>query len=151
MTVLGLKSLIHNASNPPSESDSSVDSPKSLNILDVTKVGAAAIRYGVSNRATAAISTATFAAVKDAGWLNTEVQNIDHYKIMRYETKLMKEPQQHSSKLIKETKVLGILFDGRKEETKFVKKGDDGKFHPDVIKDIFVFLALWGPPLPFDH
>ena len=30
------------------------------NVVDVTKISAAAIRYGVSNRATTAISTATY-------------------------------------------------------------------------------------------
>ena len=34
------------------------------NVLDVTRVGAAAVRYHVSNRATAAICTATLAAAK---------------------------------------------------------------------------------------
>ena len=38
--------------------------------MDVSKVSAAAIRYGVSNRAAAAISTAALSAAKDAGLIN---------------------------------------------------------------------------------
>ena len=39
------------------------------NVLDVTRVGAAAVRYNVSTRAISALYTATLAAAKDAGLL----------------------------------------------------------------------------------
>ena len=49
------------------ESSESSDPPPQNNMLDIMKISATAICYGVSSRATAAISTATLAVIKDAG------------------------------------------------------------------------------------
>ena len=62
--------------------------------LDVSKISAAAIRYDVSNRATAAISTATVAALKNVNLISEDVEIIiDHNKIRRSKHKVMKEQQ----------------------------------------------------------
>ena len=48
---------------------------------------------------------------------------------------MMKETQLQTSKLVKEAGVLGVFFDGRKDETKVITKGADGRFHQDVKKE----------------
>ena len=116
------------------EASESSDSPPQNNMLDVTKISAAAIRYGVSNRATAAISTATLAVAKDAG-LCQDPPVIGVNKIKRSKDKLMLDMKEHGSKSIKESQVTGILFDGSKDTTKVFLKGDDNKFHPGEIKE----------------
>ena len=64
-----------------------VSFPQTYNYLDVSKIAAASIRYGVSGRATAAISTATLSAANDAGFLSTQLLTdmpvIDKNKILR--------------------------------------------------------------------
>ena len=46
----------------------------SRNYMDVSKVSAAAIRYGVSTRAAAAISTAALITAKEAGLINDNAE-----------------------------------------------------------------------------
>ena len=124
--------------NPASQSESEYSSgegPHTRNYLDVSKVAAAAIRYGVSNRATSAICTATLAAVKDAGWISTDadIQSVDRHKIDRAKSALMKGAQKDSNEALKG--VVCILFDGRKDDTKVISKGEDGRYHQRVIKE----------------
>lgn len=68
------------------------DTSSSRNYIDVSKISSAAIRYSVSKRAAAAISTATLSAAKDPGLLKEECDTIiDQNKIRRFKTKVMKE------------------------------------------------------------
>ena len=77
-----------NSPHPTSQSESEYSSgegpaSRTRNFLDVTKVAASAIQFGVSNRATSAICIATLAAVKDAVWISAaaDVQSVDRHKI----------------------------------------------------------------------
>ena len=112
-------------SSTASDSLSEVEEPISI---DVSKISAAAVRYGVSNRATAAISTATLAAAKEAGLL-VKSHIIDHDKIKTCKNKIMKEAREKRNLSTKESDVLAILFDGRKDNTKCLMLKEDGKFH----------------------
>ena len=126
------------APNPAIQSESEYSSgegPLVRNLLDVSKVAAAAIRYGVSNRASSAICTATLAAVKDAGWISAaaDVQSVDRHKIDRAKSALMKDAQMESKKALSD--VMCILFDGKKDDTKVMIQGKDGHYHQSVIKE----------------
>ena len=104
--------------------------------LNVSKIGTAVIRYDFSNRATAAISTATVAALKDDGFLKKDVEIIiDHNKIKRCKEKVMKEQQMAKQLSLEKLNIQGILFDGRKDDTKFMRQGEDGKLHPFEMKE----------------
>ena len=97
-----------------SEYDSSDSGPVSYNTMDVSKISAAAIRYDVSNRATAAIGTATLAAARDANLLRSDVPKdltIDHNKIKRAKKKQMTQAREDSIKYIKQSETSAILFD----------------------------------------
>ena len=122
-----------------SEYESPGDSaPMSYNTMDVTKISAAAIRYGVSNRATAAIGTATLAAAKDANMLRDDISDepvIDQNKIKRAKSKHMKTLREETRQVLIESGILGILFDGRKDSTKTLTRGDDGKLHPSEVEE----------------
>lgn len=112
------------------------DRPSSRNYLNVSRISSAAVRYGVSNRAAAAISTATLAAARDAGLLKEDCDIIiDQNKIRRSKTKVMREKQADDELKLEEANIQGILFDGRKDMTKFMKEGDDGKLHPSEKKE----------------
>jgi hypothetical protein len=106
------------------------------NYLDITRVSQAAIRYGVSNRAAAAIATATLASAKDANLLkkNTDIF-VDHNKIKRSKTKLMKEIRGRAEKVAMNDNIQCIFFDGRKDLTKYMREEEDGKLHPSEKKE----------------
>ena len=123
------------AEAPDIDSNVETDSPVTFNCVNVTKISAAAIRYGVSNRATAAISTATLAAAKDAGLILDEVQAIDHQNIRRAKCTVMIEIQEHSRQAIKEADIRCVFFDGRKDTTKEIQKGEDVKLRYGEIKE----------------
>ena len=90
--------------------------------INISKISAAAIRYDVSNRATAAISTATFATLKDVKLIRENVEIIiDHNKIRRCKHKVMKEQQMVNERNIEASTIQGILFDGRNDTTNFMK------------------------------
>ena len=124
--------------NPASQSESEYSSgegPRTRNFLDVSKVAAAAIRYGISNRATSAVCTATLAAAKDAGWISkaVNIQSVDRHKIDRAKSVIMKDAQKSSKEALQD--VTCILFDGRKDDTKVVTKGEDGRYHQRIVRE----------------
>ena len=101
----------------------------------MSKVAAAAIRYGISNRATSAVCTATLAAAKDAGWISkaVNIQSVDRHKIDRAKSVIMKDAQKSSKEALQD--VTCILFDGRKDDTKVVTKGEDGRYHQRIVRE----------------
>ena len=106
------------------------------NVLDVTRVGAAAVRYNVSNRATAAICTATLAAAKDAGLLKEGADIlIDQNKIRRAKSRVMRQTCIGDELNIRESNIQCIFFDGRVDKTKFMRVGDNGGYHPAERKE----------------
>ena len=111
-------------------------------VLDISKISLAAIRYDVSNRATAAISTATVAALKNVNLISEDVEIIiDHNKIRRSKHKVMKEQQMMNEQAIEASTIQGILFDGRKDTTKFMRLGVDGKLHPSEEKEEHISIC----------
>ena len=112
------------------------------NFLNVSKISTAAIRYDVSNRATAAISTATIAALKDDGFLKNDVEIIiDHNKIKRCKGKVMKEQQIAKKISLEKSNIQGILFDGRKDDTIFLRRSEDGKLHHFEMKEEHISIC----------
>ena len=108
----------------------------SENVLNVSRVGAAAIRYNVSNRATAAISTATLAAAKDAGLIRDEADIIiDQNKIRRAKSRVMKQTRIGDELSMKNSNIQCIFFDGRKDKTKYMRVGVNGELHPSERKE----------------
>ena len=74
------------------------------------------------------------AAAKDAGWLSdVQVQAVDRHKIDRAKQAIMKETKKRDSENLKD--VVGFLFDGRKDDTKVMERGEDGKLHRKEIKE----------------
>ena len=75
--------------------------------------------------ATAAIGTTTLAAPKDSSLMRGDINDIndepviDHNKIKCAKTKLMNTIRQESNQIIRNTGIAAILFDGRKDNTKF--------------------------------
>ena len=85
--------------------------------MDVSKISAAAIRYGISNRATAAIGTATLAATKDAQMFNTNVIDlpvIDSNKIKHSKFKLLKTTREAASTSLKSSGISCTFLMGEK-------------------------------------
>ena len=106
----------------------------------MSKIASAAVRYNVSNRAAAAIGTATLAAAKDGNLLKDGVKDkniltVDHMKIWRAKDKIMADAKETCHRTLVEDKVAGILFDGRKDVTKVMSKDDAGKYHPSETKE----------------
>ena len=72
--------------------------------------------------ATTAIGTTTLAAPKDSSLMRGDINDepvIDHNKIKCAKTKLMNTIRQESNRIIRNTGIAAILFDGRKDNTKF--------------------------------
>ena len=95
----------------------------------------------MSNRATAAISTATLAAAKDAGYLEQPLI-VDPNKVQRAKTNYMNKVQKECSQELQENKMQGILFDGRKDQTKFLKRGKDDQLHSSEVKEEHYSICL---------
>ena len=105
------------------------------NVLDVTRVGAAAVRYNVSTRATAAICTATLAAAKDAGLLKEDADIlIDRNKIIRAKSRVMRQTGRGDELTLREANIQCIFFDGRIDKTKIMNE-ENGKFYPAERKE----------------
>ena len=115
--------------SPKNESDELLlsDIDDSKNYHGVTKVGSAAILYGVSNRAAAAISTAALSADKYAGFISKNCDIlIDKNKIKRTKDKIMS----NQTKLAETTEINAIFFDGRKDLTNVLLSDTNAKMHP---------------------
>ena len=116
------------APNVASESsDDNQACPETNARIDVSKIAAAAVRYGVSNLALAAISTATLSAAKDAGLLD-KVHLIDQNRMKRAKDRLIREARQDNRRHIQGATICGLLFDGRKDDTRVMSRGEDGIF-----------------------
>ena len=105
------------------------------NTLEIPNVAMQSIRYGVSLRATAAITTAAF---MDAGFITEEDKAlvVDHNKVKRAQEKLMKSLNQEFDDLCKKGEIDCIFFDGREDITKVMLKTDnsDQQF-PGIIRE----------------
>ena len=92
-------------------------------------VAATSMRYGASNRLTAAIATA---ALVDAGLVTEEdsILVIDHHKVKREKQKLMNKLRLQADKKYKEEDIYCILFEGRKNWTNMMQRDPEtGKYY----------------------
>ena len=97
-------------------------------------VAAVSLRYGASDRMTAAIATA---ALIDAKLITEEdsTQVLDHHKVHREKVKLMEKLRKGADQRYKEEDIKCILFDGRKNWTKVMEKVEEtGKFYQSQVK-----------------
>jgi len=92
------------------------------------------IRYGVSLRATAAITTAAYI---DAGLVNEQDMTfiIDKNKVKRAQEKLMKSLDQEFNEHCNKDKIECIFFDGRQDATKVMLKDNSDRRFPSIIKE----------------
>ena len=75
------------------------------------------------------------------GWGGDVEIIIDHNKIRRSKHKVMKEQQLVNKQAIEASTIQGILFDGRKDVTKFMRVGEDGKLHPCEEKEEHISIC----------
>ena len=99
--------------------------PKSkYNMTKIPNIALASIRYGVEDRPTAAIVTAT---LQDYALITKEdcSQVVDPSKIRRWKQKVMKEKQCSDEEKNKEDIVNCIFFDGRRDSTNMMKFNEE--------------------------
>ena len=92
------------------------------------------MRYGASNRLTAAIATA---ALIDAGVVNKDdaCKVLDHKKVQREKQRLMKDLRVKADVRYREEDIKCILFDGRKNWTNVMEKDEEtGKYYQSRVK-----------------
>ena len=97
-------------------------------------VAAVSMRYGISNRATAAIATA---ALIDCGLVTEEdsVKILDHNKVHREKQKLMDTLQASADEKYREEDIKCIFFDGRKNVTNVLEIDEaTGKYYQSRVK-----------------
>jgi len=132
------------SSSSESSNNSEDDNPchvqeQERNMVPIPTIALEADRYGVSNRATAAISTATLV---DYGIINPEDSNniIDPNKVWRARQQLRKDLRANAN----EEDVTALFFDGRKDKT-LVKEYIEGKWYGDKqTEDHYVLIGEPG-------
>ena len=102
---------------PSVPSSSQFKTPR--NMMDVSAVAAASVRNAVSSRAAAEIATAALVSygVISSGKPESSGLVIDHKKVDRAKSKIMKEQKTEDLEVVQEKKVECIFFDGRKDKT----------------------------------
>jgi len=118
---------------PPKETASS-------NFNTIDRIALEADRYGVSNRAAAAIATATLVDFNIISGNSTE-NIIDHHKIWR--------ARKRQRKLLSETtdpneEISAIFFDGRKDSTLVKQKVDEKWYSKKITEDHYVLVGEPG-------
>ena len=106
----------------------------SQNRTSFPTVAAVSMRYGASDRMTAAIATA---ALIDAKVISEEdsSQVLDHHKVHREKVKLMEKLRKCADQKYREEDIKCILFDGRKNWTKVMEKDEEtGKYYQSQVK-----------------
>jgi hypothetical protein len=99
------------------------------NRISFPSVAAVSLRYGASDRMTAAIATA---ALIDAGLVREEDSSmvLDSSKVHREKKRLMVELRHEADERYREEDIKCILFDGRKNWTNVMLKDEDtGKYY----------------------
>lgn len=97
-------------------------------------LAAVSLRYGASDRMTAAIATATLI---DAKVITEEEssQVIDHHKVHREKQKLMTQLCSSADQKFKDEQIKCILYDGRKNWTNVQEKDEEtGKWYQTKVK-----------------
>ena len=104
---------------------------KNYNTMRLTNVARESLRWNVSVRATAAITSAAFI---DCGFVDEENAQflVDRQKIQREREKLIKEFREEGVDNIDSSTVDCIFFDGRRDMTKVKLVNESGKKFPST-------------------
>jgi len=125
------------------KSDSSFEAPnlnESRNSKKIQRIALEADRYNVSNRAAAAIATATlidFDVISRTSLTNV----VDHHKVWRARKKLRTNLSEETSH---NNNIQAIFFDGRKDQTLVKTKQFDKWYSKKEIEDHYVFVGEPG-------
>lgn len=120
------------AENHPSKSNYNRD-------FQIINTAAASIRFGVSQRATAAITFGFLQDLVGAGYLTEEDMNqltCDPKKIFRAKKCMMTSTQEAEKARVLNDEIQGIFFDGRDDMTKkLTLKRATNRYYPSVISE----------------
>ena len=130
------------------ESTESEKQKREYNTEKLRKVALTALRYDISDTATAALVNAT---LQDFGLLDTENKAtiVDRSKIRRWKDKVMQEVKEFDEN---EKPVLGISFDGRIDKTRKLEWSDESNsFHPSTVKEEHYSMCAEPETRYIDH
>lgn len=111
------------------------------NMVPIPTIALEADRYGVSNRAAAAISTATLV---DYGIISLEdqINIVDHHKVWRARQQLRRAIR--ATPINNEEETMAIFFDGRKDMTLVKEKRGDKWYSMKKIEEHYVMIGEPG-------
>lgn len=111
------------------------------NTVPIPTIALEADRYGVSNRAAAAISTATLV---DYGVISLEdqINIVDHHKVWRARQQLRRTIR--ATPINNEEEIMAIFFDGRKDMTLVREKRGDKWYSVKKIEEHYVMIGEPG-------
>ena len=125
-----------------SSNDSAENHPSKNNYnrdFQIMNTAAASIRFGVSQRATAAITSGFLQDLVGAGYLTEEAMNeltCDPKKIFRAKKCMMTSTQVAEKARVLNDEIQGIFFDGRDDTTKTLTlKRATNKYYPSLISE----------------
>lgn len=108
-------------------------------IFKITHTAAASIRFGVSQRATSAITSGLLQDLVNAGYLSAEdaiFLTCDQKKIFRAKQNMMSSTQLTEESRVLNSDIEGIFFDGRKDKTKILAfNSETNRYHPSQIQE----------------
>ena len=121
--------------------DSESDSSQQRNMVKIPTVAQEADRYGVSNRAAAALCTATLV---DYGIINPndETNVIDKQKVWRARQELRRELRERHTEDMEQ--ITGLFFDGKKDMTLMKEKVGDKWYSTQKWEDHYVLVGEPG-------
>lgn len=111
------------------------------NIVQIPTVALEAERYGISNRAAAAISTA---ALVDYGVVSHQDRSniIDHHKVWRARQQLRKDMRK--KRIQNDEEIVALFFDGRKDSTLVKEKKGSKWYSSKKTEDHYVLVGEPG-------
>ena len=125
-----------------SSNDSAENHPSKNNYnrdFQIMNTAAASIRFGVSQRATAAITSGFLQDLVGAGYLTEEAMNeltCDPKKIFRAKKCMMTSTQVAEKARVLNDEIQGIFFDGRDDTTKTLTlKRATNRYYPSLISE----------------
>ena len=137
--------IFENSSEISSNSNDSTPNQQNLDVSNrnrdfkVINTAAASIRYGVSQRATAAITSGFLQDLVAAGYISEEEIKLitcDPKKIFRAKQTMMKSTQDSENERVLNDDIKGIFFDGREDKTKtLLLNKETNKYHPSLVSE----------------
>ncbi|KAK3920111.1 DNA-directed RNA polymerase subunit beta' [Frankliniella fusca] len=108
--------------------------------ISLKNVAAVSDRYGLSNRETAAISSAV---LKDVGLVTDEDTSkvVDKCKIQRERSKFRAEQQENAATQYSGMEVQGLYFDGRIDKNTICQVKEGSKYYRRVVKEDHISIV----------